>query len=263
MPFALAVCQRNGDRFRQGHIVGRLQVPVQRLLEPVDVVLSNFARETDASVDVVGRVHVEHELDIGPDHLADSACARNLLGEREGTGFQLHRAESVGDIPCQFIRAGEQRRTLVVEAADGVGVDVGTSATQQAEHGLVGGFARDVPQRNIDARHRRHELPPLVARQRRRQAVPAAEPARPRHRNREQLAPHRVDRERVQPMITGAMSSSSLHTADCGPVEISPMPTMPASVRTSTSVSSTRRGSPVPSSAPVPPACPSGAPGCQ
>ena len=43
------------------------------------------------------------------------------------------------------------------------------------------------------------------------------------------------------PLITGAMSSSSLHTTGCGPVEISPMPTMPASVRTSTSVSSTRR----------------------
>ena len=43
------------------------------------------------------------------------------------------------------------------------------------------------------------------------------------------------------PLITGAISSSSLQTTDCGPVEISPMPTMPSSVRTSTSVSSTRR----------------------
>ena len=161
--------------------------------------LRDLAREADAGVDVVRRVQVEHELDVGADRLADSACARDLVGEREGTRLELHRAETLGDVARQFVGAGEQRCALLVEPADGVGVHVGAGAAQQAEHRLARGLARDVPQRDVDARHRRHELRPLVARERRRQAIPAAEPARTRHRDGKQLVPHRVDRERVQP----------------------------------------------------------------
>ena len=161
--------------------------------------LRDLAREADAGVDVVGCVHVEHELDVGPDRLAHGACARDLVGERESTRLELHGAEALGDVACQLIGACQQRRALLVEPADGVGVHVGARAAQQAEHGLARRLARDVPQRNVYARHRRHELRPLVARERRRQAVPAAEPTRPRHRQREQLAPHGVDLERVQP----------------------------------------------------------------
>src|SRR5262245_40718771 len=42
VPLALAVCERHGDLLSQRYIVGRLQVPVQWLLEPVDVVLRHL-----------------------------------------------------------------------------------------------------------------------------------------------------------------------------------------------------------------------------
>jgi hypothetical protein len=122
---------------------------MQWLFEPVDVVLRNFMRETDTGLDIVRRVHVQHELDVGPDRLTDSASARNLIGEREGTRLELHRAEPVGDVTCQLIGTGEQRCALVVESTDGVSVHVGASAAQQAEHRLTRSLARDVPQRNV------------------------------------------------------------------------------------------------------------------
>ena len=46
--------------------IGRLQVPVQRLLEPEDAVRLDPPRELDAVGQIVRRVHVEHQIGDSP-----------------------------------------------------------------------------------------------------------------------------------------------------------------------------------------------------
>ena len=57
----LALAMRQGDRRRRGEPreIGRLQIPVQRLLEPEDAMGLDPMRELDAVGQIVGRVHVE------------------------------------------------------------------------------------------------------------------------------------------------------------------------------------------------------------
>ncbi len=93
--------------------------------------------------------------------VAHGACACHLVGKREGTGFELHRPEALGNVVRQLIGSGKQRRAFRVEPANGIGMHLGTRAAQQAKHRL----ARDVSQGDVDARLRRHELRALVARQ--------------------------------------------------------------------------------------------------
>ena len=80
-PLALAVRERYGRRGGQPHEIGGLQVPVQRLLQPEDVERLDAVRELDAVVDIVGRVHVEHQRHVLADRLAHRAHALRLVGD--------------------------------------------------------------------------------------------------------------------------------------------------------------------------------------
>ena len=59
---ALAMRQRDRRRRREPREIGRLQIPVQRLLEPEDALRLDAPRELDAVRQIVGRVHVEHQV---------------------------------------------------------------------------------------------------------------------------------------------------------------------------------------------------------
>ena len=69
---ALAMRQRDRRRRREPREIGRLQIPVQRLLEPEDAVRLDAAGELDAVRQIVGRVHVEHQVGL----LADRGAHR-------------------------------------------------------------------------------------------------------------------------------------------------------------------------------------------
>src|ERR1700681_3115531 len=70
MDLALAV--RQGDTRCAGklHVVVRLQVPMQRLFEPRDVVRLDPVRKAYAVIQTIGRVHVEHQENVAPDRFA-------------------------------------------------------------------------------------------------------------------------------------------------------------------------------------------------
>ena len=89
---ALAMRQRDRRRRRQPGEISRLQIPVQRLLEPEDPVRLDGAGEVDAVRQVVGRVHVEHQQGLVADrsaHRADPVC---FFSDGAGAGLELDRA---------------------------------------------------------------------------------------------------------------------------------------------------------------------------
>ena len=189
MPFALTVSERYRRRGRKTHIVGRLQIPVQWLLEPQDVVRCHSLGEADAAGDVVWRVHVQHQLDARTDCLAHYADARNLVRQGQRPGLQLHRAVAVGDETGELVDAAFERLAFPIVTASRIGEDLGARATQQAEHRQPDRLALQIPERNVDTADRCHDLWTLDARQRCRHAVPAAYSAGTRRGEREQLLP--------------------------------------------------------------------------
>ena len=112
MPFALAVRQRDRRCRGETDVVGRLQMPEQRFLQPEDVVWRDRLGEADAAGDVVRRVHIEHEQDVGTDCLAHATDARDFVLQRQCTGFQLHRAVAGGDVLREFIGVGSRAMPL-------------------------------------------------------------------------------------------------------------------------------------------------------
>src|SRR5438105_5618940 len=70
MDLALAVGQRYARGCRKLHVIVRLQVPVQRFLEPRDSVGLDTARKAYAVIEAVSRVHVEHQQYLAPDRFA-------------------------------------------------------------------------------------------------------------------------------------------------------------------------------------------------
>ena len=89
---ALAMRQRDRGRRREPREIGRLQVPVQRLLQPEDVLRLDAAGEVDAVGQIVGRVHVEHQVGRVADRPAHRGDPRRLLRRRAGAAFELDRA---------------------------------------------------------------------------------------------------------------------------------------------------------------------------
>ena len=73
MDLPLAVGKRDARVRRKLHVVARLQIPVQRLFEPRDVVGLDAARKPNAVVEVVRGVHVEHEQRLTADRFAHAA----------------------------------------------------------------------------------------------------------------------------------------------------------------------------------------------
>jgi len=65
---------------------------VQRLFQPVDVERLDPAGELDAAVDVVRRVHVEHQGDVLADGLAHRPHPPRLVRRAPGTGLELDGA---------------------------------------------------------------------------------------------------------------------------------------------------------------------------
>ena len=186
------------DGIRQRHEVRWLEIPVQRLFEPEDVERRDVAGEPDTRLDVIGRVHVQHQLDVRTDRFPNRARARDFVGQRQGAGLQFDRPETLADVAGQLLRAGQRGTSFDIESADRVGEHIGARAAQQPEDRLAGGLAGDVPQRDVDPRQCGHELRALVARQRRRQAVPSADASRARMGDGKQLLPD-VARWRADP----------------------------------------------------------------
>ena len=89
---ALAMGQRDRGRRRQTREIGRLQVPVQRLLEPEDAMRLDRMGKFDAVRQIVGRVHVEHQQRLVADHPPHRADPLGLLGDGAGPGLELDRA---------------------------------------------------------------------------------------------------------------------------------------------------------------------------
>ena len=92
----LAVRQRDRCARSEPGEVGRLQVPVQRLLQPEDVVGLDRAREAHALLQRIGRVHVEHEQHVGPDRPAGRGDALQFIRHRHAAALELHATEAVG-----------------------------------------------------------------------------------------------------------------------------------------------------------------------
>ena len=74
---ALTMRQRDRSRRCQPSEIGRLQVPMKRLLKPKDPVRLDGTGNLDAVRQVVGRVHIEHHQRLVADrsaHRADAPC---------------------------------------------------------------------------------------------------------------------------------------------------------------------------------------------
>src|SRR5258705_6958260 len=90
----LALAVREGYRGGGGqpHEIRRLQIPVQRLFQPVDVERLDPAGELDAAVDVVRRVQFEHYGDVLAHGLAHQPPPPRLIRPAAGPGPSLYRA---------------------------------------------------------------------------------------------------------------------------------------------------------------------------
>src|SRR5262245_3740568 len=177
MPFPLPMRQWDCDGRCEADIVGRLQVPVQWLLKPENIVRFNGPGEMDTLLHVVWCVHVKHQQRItnglprGPD-------AHDLLLKRQTTGLQFDGPIAAGDKPSPLLGTSLQRDIFDVIAARGVRKDLLASAAEELVKGHIGGLALDIPQSYVDTAERGHDLWPLATRQRRRQIVLAPHPPR-------------------------------------------------------------------------------------
>ena len=115
-----------------------------------------------------------------------------------GAGLELDRAiarlarsrRAPRRRPCPAPRAGSSRRSHRSK--------IGRFSPPSSRHtGRPACLALDVPERDVDAADRRHDLRPLAARQRRRQAVGSGDAAGARAREGEEPVPHRDVGERV------------------------------------------------------------------
>ena len=90
----LALAMRERDRRSRGQPgeIGRLQIPMQRLLEPEDPMRLDGTSEIDALRQIVGCVHVEHQQRLAADRPAHRADALRLLRNGAGSGLQLDGA---------------------------------------------------------------------------------------------------------------------------------------------------------------------------
>ena len=142
---ALAMRQRDMGRRRQPGEIGRLQIPMQRLFEPEDLVRLDGAGAFDAVWQVVSRIHIEHQQGLVPDCPADRADPFCFLSDGAGPGFELDRAVAELDEPGQLfavIRVGPIRPIIT---AGSIGKDRPVLAAKQPVDRQASGFSLDVP----------------------------------------------------------------------------------------------------------------------
>ena len=99
---ALAMRQRDRRRRREPGEIGRLQIPMQRLLEPEDPVRLDGMGEFDALGQIVGRVHVEHQQGLVADRPAHRADPLGLRRNGAGAGLEFDRAVAEIEKPRQL-----------------------------------------------------------------------------------------------------------------------------------------------------------------
>ena len=161
--------QRDRRRRREPGEIGRLQIPVQRLLEPEHVVRLDPVGEIDAVGQVVGRVHVEQQ--IGSRRRSRGAPRRPAPPPARGdagAGLQLDRAVAESTKARQLPAVIGVGRALPVIAAGRIGEERPVLAAEQPVDRHPGRLALQIPQRDVDAGDRRHDLGALAARGRRR-----------------------------------------------------------------------------------------------
>ena len=200
--FALAMRQRDRRCRRQPREISGLQVPVQRFLEPEDAVRLDAMGELNAINQIIGRVHVEHQLRRRADRRAHRTDPLDIGRDAAEPGLQLDRAVAVIDKLRHLLGIGRIRRPRPVIAAGRVGEERPVGAAEQPPHRHTTSLALQIPQRDVDAGDRRHDSGTLGARHRWWQPVLAVDDARlkkvgARRGQREQLVPHSLMRQRV------------------------------------------------------------------
>ena len=189
--------QRDRRRRREAREIGRLQIPVQRFFEPEDAVRLYAMGKLDAVSEIVGRVHVEHQLRLLADGGAHRANPLDIGGDAAEPGLQLDGAITQLDELCHLFGIGRVRRARPVIAAGRIRDERPVLAAEQSPDRQTGGPALQIPKRDIDPGDCCHNRGALAARHRRRQPVLALDDAGPRRRQREEPSPHRFMRQRI------------------------------------------------------------------
>ena len=172
---------------------------MQRLFEPEDPVWRDGAGKFDAVRQVVGRIHVEHQQGLVADRPAHRADPLRFLSHSAAAGLELDRAVAEFDEPRQLFAVIGVGHIRPIITTGGIGEDRPVLAAEQPVYRQAGGLPLDIPQGDVDSGDRRHHLGPLAARDGRRQAVAAGDPAWSRRGQREQFFPHRDVSQRIHP----------------------------------------------------------------
>ena len=127
-----------------------------RLFEPVHVQLLELAANVDRLGHVEAMIRVDHQHNVRADRVAHSGNPIQVLLHRTQADFHLDRFESLRFIAERFLDRLFVQAIHVLEVKAGrIGLQRGTeTAADQLVDRLVGGFADNVPQRNINTADR-------------------------------------------------------------------------------------------------------------
>src|SRR5262249_60404578 len=114
------------------------QVPVQRLLQPENVIRFDRFGERDTVVYVIGRIHVEHEQGVA-NGLPTGADAHEFFVHWQSAGLQLDGAIPGGYELTQLFGTGSQGSVLDVVAASRIGQDVLAGAAAEPVESILEG----------------------------------------------------------------------------------------------------------------------------
>ena len=131
--------------------VSLVVVWIHRLLEPVDVVRLDLARQLDRLVVAVGAVGVDHDLHVGADGLADNAHPLHVLVYGRSPHLHLDRSRAEGHRPLHLGRQLLEALALLVVTAG----DVYWHPCRRSPRAACATASRDlcsyVPERDVDA----------------------------------------------------------------------------------------------------------------
>ena len=139
-----------------GHVLG-----TGRLLEPHRIALGERARRPDGLVDAPAHVGVHHQRELGAEMRAHGPYALDVLAQRRSADLQLDRAEAAREV---VVGLSQQRvdRQVEIDAA-GVARHARIEPTQHAPERAFLATRAQVPQRDIDGRHRQRLGAPAAA----------------------------------------------------------------------------------------------------
>ena len=152
--------RRDGDTCRIGYLPQPLDVivPVDRLLQPADTQrLERFCRPNGGR-HVVSLVHVEHQVDCWADSLPHCRHPLHVLSHRRTTYLQLDGIVAHLHVTLALSDEISDRLAILVVPSGYIAGHFIAIPAQQLVHRHIGGFAFDVPQRNVDSCNCRHEL---------------------------------------------------------------------------------------------------------